>query len=168
MAAGKSTVGQAIAERLSRSVHLRGDVFRKMIVAGRAEMTPEPSQEALSQLSLRYQLACNACVAYAEAGFSVIYQDVILGRQLSEVTAHLTSYAPGVVVLNPSTAVVAARDAERSKTAYSSQWTPAKLGALLDETPNIGLWLDTSQMSVSQTADYILNNLELTRREITT
>ena len=36
-AAGKSTIAQALAERLERSVHLRGDVFRRMIVSGRAD-----------------------------------------------------------------------------------------------------------------------------------
>ena len=40
-AAGKSTVAQLLAERLPRSVHLRGDVFRKMIVSGGAGMTPD-------------------------------------------------------------------------------------------------------------------------------
>lgn len=46
-AAGKSTVAQLIAERLPRSAHVRGDVFRRMVVGGRAEMTPEGSPEAL-------------------------------------------------------------------------------------------------------------------------
>jgi chloramphenicol 3-O-phosphotransferase len=41
MAAGKSTVAQRLAERLPRAVHIRGDVFRRMIVTGRAEPTPE-------------------------------------------------------------------------------------------------------------------------------
>ena len=36
MAAGKSTVAQHLAERLPNSVHLRGDVFRRMMVNGRA------------------------------------------------------------------------------------------------------------------------------------
>ena len=39
MAAGKSTVAQALAERLPMSVHLRGDRFRRMIVNGQAEMS---------------------------------------------------------------------------------------------------------------------------------
>jgi dephospho-CoA kinase len=38
MAAGKSTVAQLIAERLPRAVHVRGDVFRRMIVSGRFEI----------------------------------------------------------------------------------------------------------------------------------
>jgi uridine kinase len=32
MASGKSTVAQALAERLPKSVHLRGDVFRRMVL----------------------------------------------------------------------------------------------------------------------------------------
>ncbi len=54
MASGKSTVAQLLAERLDRSVHLRGDVFRKMIVNDRREVRPDAYQTELEQLSLRY------------------------------------------------------------------------------------------------------------------
>ncbi|UUZ82018.1 zeta toxin family protein [Paenibacillus sp. P26] len=57
MASGKSTVAQSLAEEMDKSVHVRGDVFRRMIVSGRAEMVPEAPEEALSQLKLRYRLA---------------------------------------------------------------------------------------------------------------
>ena len=60
MASGKSTTAQALAERLPRCVHLRGDVFRKMIVTGREEMTSQPTPQALEQLGLRYRLAAQA------------------------------------------------------------------------------------------------------------
>ena len=50
MAAGKSTVAQHLAERLPRSVHLRGDVFRRMIVGGRAEMAAAQLWGAAGQL----------------------------------------------------------------------------------------------------------------------
>ena len=58
MAAGKSTLGQALAERLERSVHLRGDVFRRMIVGGRA--VPGAGDEGRAQLKLRYAMAAQA------------------------------------------------------------------------------------------------------------
>ena len=58
-AAGKSTVAQLVAEQLERSVHLRGDLFRRMIVTGRADMTPDPGPEAMRQLRLRYQLTAS-------------------------------------------------------------------------------------------------------------
>src|ERR1700734_2435540 len=53
-AAGKSSVAQAVAERLDRSVHLRGDVFRKMIVNGRASMGPaDPPGEVAGTIATR-------------------------------------------------------------------------------------------------------------------
>ena len=38
MASGKSTVAERLATRMEKGVHLRGDVFRKMIASGREEM----------------------------------------------------------------------------------------------------------------------------------
>src|SRR6187455_992443 len=81
-AAGKSTVAQALAGRLPRSAHVRGDAFRRMIVNGRADMGPEPGEEALDQLRLRHRLAANTADAYAEAGFTAILQDVVIGEML--------------------------------------------------------------------------------------
>jgi hypothetical protein len=134
-----------------------------LILNGRAEITPELTHEALQQLSLRYRLACDACEAYADAGFTVIYQDVILGEYLNEVHTRLSRWSPGVLVLNPTLDVVARRDAERRKTAYAGDWTPASLVAGLEHTPRIGLWLDTSAMTVEETADFVLRHAEATR-----
>jgi cytidylate kinase len=64
MASGKSTVAQRLAERFPRSVHLRGDVFRRMIVHGSIDMEPEFSQAAYDQLLLRYQLAATVAHTY--------------------------------------------------------------------------------------------------------
>lgn len=46
-AAGKSTVAQALAERLPRSVHVRGDAFRRMVVNDRADMRSDQQHAAL-------------------------------------------------------------------------------------------------------------------------
>jgi cytidylate kinase len=64
MAAGKSTVARLLAERFERSVYLEGDFFRRSIVSGRVEMTPDASREAVEQLRLRYRLAAAAADAY--------------------------------------------------------------------------------------------------------
>ena len=89
MASGKSTTAQALAERLPRCVHLRGDVFRKMIVTGREEMTSQPTPQALEQLGLRYRLAAQAARGYWEAGFSVVLQDNYYGPDLANMVALL-------------------------------------------------------------------------------
>jgi predicted kinase len=84
-AAAKSAIAQALAERLDRSVHLRGDVFRRMIVSGRAEMGPvDPPAQAIAQLLLRYRLAAMAADLYADAGFTVVLQDIISVQTVGE------------------------------------------------------------------------------------
>lgn len=47
MASGKSTIAQMLAEQFEKGVHVRGDMFRRMIVKGRIDMTPGYSQDAL-------------------------------------------------------------------------------------------------------------------------
>jgi len=155
-AAGKSTIAQALAERLPRSVHVRGDVFRRMVVGGRAEMTPEPSDEAIQQLRLRYQLAAQVSDAYFDAGFTVITQDVILGEDLAEMTTLIRSRPLLVIVLAPQADTIAARENARGKTAYGT-WAIHQLDDVLQhQTPRIGLWLDTSHQSPTETVDEIL------------
>ena len=160
MAAGKSSVAQALAERLPRSVHLRGDLFRRMIVNGRAAMDAELSVAALGQLRLRYELAAMAARGYVEAGFTVVYQDIVIGAALREAIGRLQGLRLAVVVLCPRAEVVAARDRDRAKTGYAN---PAAVQyfdhALRTGTPRIGYWLDNSELTVAQTVDDILAHL---------
>lgn len=156
-AAGKSTIAQMLAERLPRSVHLRGDLFWRMVVNGRADMTPEPSEEAVRQLRLRYRLAAAASDDYFREGFTVVVQDVILGEHLTEMVQLIQQRPLLVVVLAPHAKVVAAREAARAKNAYS-EWTITQLDhGLRNDTPHLGLWLDTSDQTPEETVDEILN-----------
>jgi predicted kinase len=164
MAAGKSTVAQRLAERLPMSVHLRGDVFRRMIVNGRAEMERGFSERAFEQLRLRYHLAVVASELYCAAGFTVVYQDIILGPVLSEVVEEFQRQSAGqplhVVVLCPAPGVIAAREEARAKKGYTT-WSPNDLDhELRSNTPHLGLWLDTSALSVEETVETILARLD--------
>jgi len=152
-ASGKSTVGEALARRFPRGVHVRGDAFRRMVVSGRAEMTANPSDEAVRQLQLRYGITARVTDAYFDAGFSCVLQDVILGRALQEVVDAVRARPLYVVVLCPSVDAVAAREAERNKTGYPPGHHSIEVldRGLRTETPRIGLWLDTSDLSVDNT-----------------
>lgn len=155
-AAGKSTVAQLLAERLPCSVHVRGDVFRRMIVSGRAEVTPAPSPEAERQLLLRHRLTANVCDEYFRAGFTVVVQDVVLGRHLPELVELIQERPLLVVVLAPNPQAIAEREAGRVKVSYT-RWTIAELDkGLREKTPRLGLWLDTSRQSPDETVKEIL------------
>lgn len=166
-AAGKSTVAQALAERLPRSVHVRGDVFRRMIVNGRTEMGPaDPEPEAVRQLHLRYELAIDVADRYATAGFAVVLQDIILGDDLAWVVNRIRIRPVTVVVLAPRADVVRDRDARRRQGRGKVAYKPGDLdvtaldAALRNDTPRLGLWLDTSDLTVEQSVDRILEHLD--------
>ncbi|XID91449.1 AAA family ATPase [Paenibacillaceae bacterium WGS1546] len=156
MASGKSTVSQLLAERFEKSVHLRGDIFRKMIVNDRREVHPEAGEEELDQLRLRYRLAAQAATTYFREGFTVIVQDVAIGRMLNDFVSFIPTRPFYVVVLCPSPEVVAGREAARSKKGYGI-WTVSDLDQVLrQETPRIGMWLDTSALSPEETVAEIM------------
>ena len=156
MASGKSTIAQALAERFERSVHVRGDQFRRAIVRGRHDMSPNPGPEALEQLRLRYRLAADVADRYVEAGFTTVMQDIMLGPMLAEALAYFRTRPLALIVLAPSPGEVARREAGRPKTGYG-YFTPNDLDAVLrDDTPRLGLWLDSTELTPAQTVDAIL------------
>lgn len=170
-AAGKSTVAQSLAESLPNSVHVRGDLFRRMIVNGRVDMGPAaPDPRALEQLELRYDLAAETADRYAHKGFTVIVQDIILGDYLQRVVDHVRTRPLYVVVLAPTAAAVAERDAERQRLRGKIAYKPGDEGiAALDQalrtaTPRIGYWLDTSELSVTDTVADLRAHLESSAR----
>jgi chloramphenicol 3-O-phosphotransferase len=159
MAAGKSTIAQQVAEKLDRSVHLRGDSFRRMIVNGQASMEPPLTDEAFDQLMLRYRLAALAADQYCDAGFTVICQDIIIGPMLKDVVALYQNWPLYVVVLCPNADAVLQRDATRHKQTYTN-WTPNELDhELRMNTLRLGLWLDTTHLTVAETVTAIFDQI---------
>jgi cytidylate kinase len=157
-ASGKSTVAELLTRRFASGVHVKGDVFRRMVVAGREEMTAEPTEEAWAQLRLRYRLGAATAEAYHEAGFAVVVQDVVVGEVLAPYVASISRRPLVVVVLAPRPDVVAAREAARAKTAYRADMSgiTAMDQGLREATPRIGLWLDTSEQTREETVDEIV------------
>ena len=159
MAAGKSTVAELLALRLPRSVHVRGDAFRTMVVNGRADMTPQPTDEAIAQLHLRYDLTSLTADRYAEAGFDAVVQDVIVGAELAEFIRRITTPERYLVVLSPTVSALEWREQQRAKEGYV-HFSPGALDEVLRrETAQIGYWLDSSAQTPEETVDDILANL---------
>jgi len=156
MAAGKSTVAQRLAERLPRAAHVRGDLFRRMIVSGRAGPTPDFTAEQRRQLELRYRLAAQVADGYAAAGFVAVVQDIILGADLPAYAAMVRTRPLHLIALAPRAEVVAARERGRGKTGYAGGWRVDDLVRELAATPGVGLRVDSSELTVDETVDRIL------------
>jgi hypothetical protein len=116
------------------------------------------SDEAWRQLRLRYRLGASTADAYFEAGFSVVVQDVVVGQVLAEYVEAIRSRPLVVVVLTPSVEAIASREAGRDKVAYRAEMDgiAAMDESLRNDTPRVGFWLDTSDLTVDQTVDAIV------------
>jgi chloramphenicol 3-O-phosphotransferase len=164
MASGKSTVAQLLAERFNRAAHVRGDVFRRFVVRGRAEPSPEMSPEARAQLLLRYRLGATAADAYAAAGFVTVWQDIIVGPFLSDAIVMVQARPLYLVVLDPAPEAIADRERRRAKVGYDNDWDVAQfVNSMRATTPRIGLWIDNSTLTAEQTAQAVLDRLEEAR-----
>ncbi|WP_320782408.1 AAA family ATPase [Streptomyces sp. CRN 30] len=159
---GKSTVGALLARRFEPAVLIEGDVLRRMVVTGRAEMTPDPSAEALRQYGLRLRHLAALTRSYHAEGFTVIAEDNLLGARLEGFVRLLDGVRPcHVVVLAPPPETVLGRDAGRARQAYDGAgWGAAELDAVFRrDTARVGLWLDTAGQKAEETAGEILERL---------
>jgi chloramphenicol 3-O-phosphotransferase len=156
MAAGKSTVAELLATRFARGVHLRGDVFRKMIVRGRDPISPTLGDEALRQLDLRQRLAVSVANDYWRDDFTVVLQDIYAGSALANVIERLEISPLYVVVLSPRPDVIAERERQREKSGYGEWDVDEFCASFAHVTPRLGLWLDTSDLTPEQSVDEIL------------
>ena len=156
MAAGKSTVADALAQRFQRAVHVRGDVFRKMIARGRDPITPELGEEALRQLDLRQRIAANVANEYWRDDFTVVLQDIYAGDGLANVVGRLEISPLYVVVLTPRPEVVAAREARREKSGYG-EWDVGTVLSVLRRR-DAAHWpvARTSEMTPEESVEAIL------------
>jgi cytidylate kinase len=161
MAAGKSTVSQLLAERFSRAVHLRGDEFRRVVVRGRADMSPQGGDpEAERQLVLRHRITARTADTYADAGFTVVVQDLFVGTSLTPFLEQVTTRPLSLVMLAPDVSTVMQRESERVKVGYGDLWSIRDFDhKVRTETPHIGLWLDSSQQTPDETVEEILARL---------
>lgn len=156
-AAGKSTIGRLLAERFAKGVFIDGDAIRAMVVAGRVDMSPTPSEEAVAQLLLRYEGGLAVAASYLRAGFDVVFADVIIGSIVPRFISLVPCPRFHLIFLNPGLDAVRRNEAARAKTAYGPMWTFAGLHQILiKETPRLGLWLDSSAQQPQETTDAII------------
>ncbi|HEY3870444.1 MAG TPA: AAA family ATPase [Actinocrinis sp.] len=169
-ASGKSTVARILAQRSRFGVVVDGDAVVNGVVSGGVRMSPNASDEALRQLRLRYRAALAMAEVYLGGGFDVVFNENILGPVLAELPGLVPCDEFHLVVLNPDAETVLRRDRGRRKTAYrdNGRFTIDQLHSLLaNETPRLGLWLDTTDQTPDETADAAPDGLDRARMRST-
>ena len=161
--AGKSTVARALTRRFTHGVHLPLDDLREWVVAGIAHPVPEWTPETSRQFALARAAAVAAARIYADDGFAVVLDDVVLPLEAKRAyLAPLASYKLRPVLLCPRLEVALARNAARRTKAFD----PATLAETIrrlapsmtaDRYARSG-WqvVDSSDLTVEETVDAIL------------
>jgi hypothetical protein len=161
-AAGKSSIAKSLAMRFDHGAFVEGDVLWKMIVGGAVDMGADADLEADRQLALRYRHGVLLCESFVSEGYVAVHAENIYGPAVEQ---HLRSLrcARSLVVLRPRPDVIERRERDRGTNAYEP-WVPPG-GSLLDaiirfdewvaETPRIGLWIDSSDLTIEETVNAI-------------
>ncbi len=133
-AAGKTTVGRMLAQRLSRSAFVDGDVLARMVVTSHEPMSRQASGEAVRQLLLRYRQAALLADTFWSGGFTAVVADNIYGEdELVGFIEQLQARPVIVVMLVPQTRAVIEREVSRSGDAYRGWMADAGLEAAVAE-----------------------------------
>src|SRR5262245_31855734 len=153
--AGKSTLARLVAARLPRSAHLEAELLQRCVVGGSVWPDGEPQAEAIRQLRLRGRHVALLADSFFEAGFTPVVDDVVIGSRLAELRSDLRSRPLLFVLLTPRLEVVRARNRERPDKDVFEAWRHLDAVAR-QETPRVGLWLDTSDQKAEESAAEIL------------
>lgn len=153
--AGKTTVSGLLARRFDRGVHLESDLLQKVIVTGGLNPDEEPREEAHRQLRLRAKHVCLLADSFFENGFWPVIDDVVVGNRLYDFLNDLTSRPIYFVLLLPRLEVVEHRDTNRPEKHVFEIWEHLD-DVARNETPDVGLRLDSSDMTANETVDEIL------------
>lgn len=162
MAAGKSTIARLLAQRFLRGVHIEADVLQRMIVSGGVWVSQpgEPEGEAAQQLDLRLKNLCLLGRSFFEAGFTVVLDDIIMGKRWQQLQEMLHDLPFSLVVLAPQVEVVASqRDRNRAKAPQGQAWATYLDHALRSTMAGVGFWIDTSEQTPEETVALILRHL---------
>jgi predicted ATPase len=153
--AGKTTVSRLLAQRFARGVHIESDLLQEMIVSGGLWPDGEPQEEAHRQLRLRDRLGCMLADEFFEAGFTPVIDAVVIGGHVERFWSDIRNRPALFVLLTPDLDVVRQRDATRPEKHVFDKWGYLD-EAVRNDTPKVGLWIDSSSQTATQTVDEVL------------
>lgn len=158
--AGKSAAARALAARFARAIVVSGDDIRLMVVRGAVSGLDVWTPEHSAQFSLSWRCEAHLAVRYADAGFTVVIDDVLAEDDLRRcVYPVLGTRRVHRVLLRPPLEVAIARDRART----NKEFDPERLVPVITRlhatlTVDAGSWLvlDNGRLDPEQTADAIL------------
>ncbi len=166
-AVGKSTTSRALATRFGRSVHISVDDLREMVVSGLLLPGAIWSAELAEQIAIARNNATQITGNYHSAGFCVVVDDFWDLNFQADYHELLAQHSVHKILLYPQQQTAHQRNYVRSDGDETRVYIDEgirnvydQLQGNLDALTHDGWFIvDSSQMSVEDTVDFILNTL---------
>jgi chloramphenicol 3-O-phosphotransferase len=160
---GKSSVARALMQRFEFGLHLPLDDLREFVVSGIAHPVPTLTEETGRQFRLARMGAASTAKLYASNGFAVVIDDVISSDDVSSIFAPaFDGFDFHKVLLQPRLEVALERNRTRTNKDFDPSFLEEPIRQIhawmsAQELPNDWLRIDSSELSLEQTVDTILN-----------
>jgi predicted kinase len=167
-AVGKSTTGQALAAKYAKSIHIKVDDIRSMVVSGLVH-PGRLTQELVDQVLAARASAIAMARIYHKAGFAVVIDDFYDPHSdLEEYRELIAAERVFTILLYPRFATALERNIKRSGHSDHSEYIARGIEAVyghlelsLDNLRQKGwLILDTSNQTVDETVREIVEQME--------
>jgi len=135
------------------------DRVREMVVSGYLAPGEEPVAQSDAQLVLGAQNAALVADSLMAAGFTPFVDDVVLRMQLARYREVLSRWPIRLVVLAPTVEIAIERDRQRVEKHVAARFAYLD-DELRQQMRGLGLWLDTSGLSLAQTVDAVLQRAD--------
>ena len=157
--AGKSSTSALLAQQFEKTAHIEADRIQELIISGAEHPTIDgASPEAIDQLQLRLRNSVLLAKSFSKSGFTAIVDDIVHGNRFDQLIEDLQKESFYFIVL--------LRDLETLKQEWRDMNSPfAESWDWIDEdlrgnTPRVGLWLDTTNSTLTEVVEQILIRLE--------
>ena len=152
---GKTTVAKELAKRCGRGVHIEADHLQEIILSGSVPPGSEPLDEQKRQIHLNIRNQCLLARSFLQDEFTPVIDYVIPTRErLEEYRSHLGGSRLLLVTLDPGIDTALERDRKRPEKTVGAEWVHLQ-EEIRKALTGIGLWIDSSGMSIPETVDRI-------------
>ena len=150
---GKSTISRKIAEKSDKSVLLEGDEIYHQVVGGYV-----PAWKDGNHLEIFWKICIDTIKTYLEDGYDVVFNYIINIENLEKLRVAFSAFTVKFTVLLVDENALLLRDSLRDENCQMKERCVVLLNRFKERIYNDNNILDTSNLSVDDSVDIILND----------
>jgi len=154
--AGKTTIAKELASRLEKAVWIDVDSLRAMVVSGNVKPYDKTTEAGL-QVAISLENACDIAKNFAEKGFNVFIDDVVVStKRLEQCRQKLKAFEFKAFLLTADEKTIKKRDRQRRPEQVMGRRANELHAAFSKTGSKDWIKIDTNRKTINETADEIL------------